>query len=231
MAKQVDTILVIGVKGTGKSYYAGWLFEERVTENNSDFVILDLKPTEHIGLSKLPGTRIMVYHQYMGEQIDWINIMEKYPRLVIEKGTDCTPDRFLEECGRICKAIIEIGNRYVFVDEAHRIAPKTPNKQQSLKYADAFIRLITEGRTKGIHVISVTQRCALLNSTVIAEASEVMIFRLFGKNDMDWITGYIPDEMKNKVPNLENYHCIHYIAGTTEYREEMAGHRYTQHFG
>lgn len=231
MAKHVDTIVVIGIKGTGKSYYAAWLFEQRVIENNYDFVILDLKPTEHLGLAELPGAEIIVYQPYMGDQIDWIKIIERHPRLIIEKGTDCTVDKFLAECGKVCKAIMQIGNRYIFVDEAHRIAPKTPTKEQRTNYAEPFLRLITEGRTNGIHVLSVTQRCAMLNSTVISESSEVIIFRLFGKNDMDWITGYIPEDMKEQVPKLENYHCLHYETGTTAFREEMAGERITKHYG
>lgn len=74
---------------------------------------------------------------------------------------------------------------------------------------EAFIACLTQGRSKQIPMIVLTQRPAWISRFVFSEADFYQVFALNDSRDRKTIASFVPGNFKDKV-KLPNYHSYYY---------------------
>lgn len=95
-------------------------------------------------------------------------------------------------------------NTGLFIDETYRL----PNK------GAAFNACLTQGRSKHIPVICLTQRPAWLSKFVFSEADFFAVMHLNERTDRKRVQEFIPQERLDIEQRLPDYHAHWYDVGT-----------------
>lgn len=82
----------------------------------------------------------------------------------------------------------------VFVDEGYMIGK-----------AKSYEAILTQGRSKHIPVISLTQRPSWISRFVFSEADYLMIFRLIDKRDRDIVESFVNFDISKRLPSFNSY--------------------------
>jgi len=103
-----------------------------------------------------------------------------------------------------------MGNIGVYVDEGYMIPNRDP----------AFQALLTQGRSKRIPMIILSQRPVWLTRFAISESDFFQVFLLGDKRDRQTVQGFIPVDLEklmnapiNTEPLLKKFHSIYYDVG------------------
>lgn len=97
--------------------------------------------------------------------------------------------------------IWERENIGVFVDEGYMVD----------RYSDAYTALLTQGRSKHIPMINLSQRPAYLNPFMLDNSEYLMVFRLQKVEDVKRMQGFIPKHDKIGIEKrLPKYHSYYY---------------------
>jgi uncharacterized protein DUF87 len=118
----------------------------------------------------------------------------------------------------------------LFFDEAHTVAPQTPNKFQGLSL-ESITKIAKRGRKRNIHMAIITQRPASINKDVLSQCNRAWLGGITNENDYKANKSfYLSAGLKlQHVQALEPGHFI-YAAGAIRVKIKSRK-RYTRHGG
>jgi hypothetical protein len=105
--------------------------------------------------------------------------------------------------------IWEQENTGVFIDEGYMIGNNSA----------AFRALLTQGRSKHIPIITLSQRPTWIDRFILSESEYHQVFRLKHRKDLDAVNEFIPHNLKDedrKPIRLPDYHSWYYDVGADE---------------
>lgn len=194
--------LIVGRTGSGKTVAALWQLSERdyapppnVEYNGANarpWVVIDYKRDENI--ANIEGA----------EYISLSDPLPTEPGIYILQPR---PDQDAEVEEWLWR-VWERGKIGLYVDEGY-ILPKSGK-------TPAFTSILTQGRSKGIPVIILSQRPTWINRFAISESDFYQIFHLNDARDRKTIGAFIPGEVDER---LDEYHSIWYDVGRDVRRE------------
>lgn len=192
-----QSILLIGKNGSGKTRAAVWHLAQRDLEN-SRWIVVNHKREELI--NSIPGATFMEMGEYPPDE----------PGVYIYQPR---PEYDDELVSNLLWWVYETENVGVYIDEGYMISPREPS----------LTSLYTQGRSKRIPVITLSQRPSRISRFAVSEASFYQIFQLTDKRDRKTIQEFVPIELDNfMMPRNGNprsllpYHSIYYdTAGDT----------------
>ncbi len=171
--------LITGATGEGKTQFAVWLLSMRLLYDRCHFV-LDFKGEKlfaQLGLTPWPITGPLPDEP----GVYWIRILP---------GQDLEVSQFFLNC-------YNKENVLIFTDEAYM-----------LPYQDRWVRAcLTQGRSKNIEMITLTQRPVRIDVFFLSEASFIGVFNLRVKDDRKRVSEYM-DGLD--IPRLPRFHCLWY---------------------
>jgi DNA helicase HerA-like ATPase len=171
---------IIGTNGTGKTQFAVWLLSTRDLDKRP-WIIFDYKGDELI------------------EAIDPVEISifgspPKKPGLYVVRPVPELHDKAVEAFMWKCWAQEHLG---IYIDEGYMIGQRN----------GAFNALLTQGRSKHIEMIILSQRPRWMSQFVFSEAKFFAVFNLNLKDDRAHVSGYIGDQ---PIKLLPRFHCLWY---------------------
>lgn len=192
-----QSILVIGKNGSGKSRAAVWHLAQKPLDR-FPWIVLNHKNEELI--DSIPGAQM----------VD-MNFTPKKPGLYIYHPI---PEKDDEAVTDLIWRIYEREKIGVYIDEGYMINPRDK----------AMTAIYTQGRTKQIPIITLSQRPSLINRFAVSEAGFYQVFYLSDKRDREKVDAFIPDAPLNKlmlsVPGvgrpLPDYHSVYYDVAKDE---------------
>ena len=87
-------------------------------------------------------------------------------------------------------------NTGVYVDEGYMVGDRNP----------AFRALLTQGRSKQIPIIVLSQRPVWMDRFVFSEAEYFQIFRLQHKKDIKSVEEFVPANLSRRLPDFHSYY-------------------------
>ena len=186
--------MIVGATGSGKTHMALWQLSRR-DYDEKPWIIYDFKYDDLI--NEIPNV------QHIGT-----SEMPKHPGLYLVHPHPSADDEVEAQMWKIW----EQENTGVYVDEGYMIS--NGNK--------AYRSLLTQGRSKHIPMIVLSQRPVWIDRFTLTEASFHHVFRLQHNDDYKVVMGLVPfqDQAwfkrgKFKVPpRLPRYHSYYYdVAG------------------
>ena len=197
-----DTVGILAIKGSGKTYAFLTLVEEMVKRNLPAVVIDTMGVCWGLRSSvdgKSPGLPIVILGGTHGDVplestagkviADWI-VGERQPAVLdISEFTKGEASRFvLDFLARLFQM-----NRnaiHLFIDEADEWAPQRPFREEA-RTLRAMEVLVRRGRARGIGVTLVTQRPATLNKNVLTQVSTLIVGRMISPQDRKAVQAWI----------------------------------------
>lgn len=186
--KSNQTILVVGKKRSGKSQFVKTV----VWPYLQDCVLFD-KKFEHGDLASEKD--VYICHNIEGVEELWNRGIHK----IVYQPYDASQDNFNE----LCKLIFYKGNVTIWCDEVASIA--TP-----LNYPYYWGECMRLGQIRGIGVINVSQRPALIPSLCISEADIIVSFRLQLFKDAERICAIMGEVYIEELLHLPDYYFLMY---------------------
>lgn len=193
MPNDRQRILVLGKTGTGKTCAAVWHLSQKDFKRKA-WIVLNHKGDDLI--DSIEGAN----------HVD-LNFRPKKPGLYIYHPI---PDVDDAEVTQLLWDIHAMGNIGVYVDEGYMIPNRDP----------AFQALLTQGRSKKIPMIILSQRPVWLTRFAISESDFFQIFQLGDQRDRQTVQGFVPVDLEklmqapvNTVPALKKFHSIYYDVG------------------
>jgi hypothetical protein len=197
-----DTIGILAIKGSGKTYAFLTLVEEMVKRNLPAVVIDTMGVCWGLRSSvdgKSPGLPIVILGGVHGDVplestagkviADWI-VGERQPAVLdISEFTKGEASRFiLDFLTRLFQT-----NRsamHLFIDEADEWAPQRPFREEA-RTLRAMEVLVRRGRARGIGVTLVTQRPATLSKNVLTQVGALVVGRMISPQDRKAVQAWI----------------------------------------
>lgn len=170
---------IIGSTGTGKTQWAVYFLSSR-DFHLRPWIIFDFKRDKLIA------------------QLGAIEISLENPPPIIPGLYVIRPNPFANNDAALShyfKQIWANENTGVFVDEGYEIGNKNL----------AFRALLTQGRSKRIEMITLSQRPVWMDKFVFSEASFFAIFNLTIKDDADYVRTYVGGEQIGWLPPYSPY--------------------------
>jgi len=172
---------IFGRTGSGKTVAGLWALQRR-NYDKSPWIIIDFKGDATI--AQIPGL----------EEISVKSKPPKKPGLYVVRPLPGVDDDALDI---MLWKIWENGKTGVFVDEGYMI-PRL-NK--------AYMSLLTQGRSKRIPIITLSQRPAWISPWILSESEFIQVFRLTTKADHERVAQFMPGA---DVNTLNEYHSWYY---------------------
>lgn len=178
---------IIGSTGSGKTVFACWLLSTRDFINHP-WVIFDYKGDELIA-------------EIGAKEIKLRDGPPKKPGLYVVRPIADTEDDEVEKFLWACHKRENIG---LYIDEGFMISPKSR----------AFKALLTQGRSKHIPIIVLSQRPAWISRFVFSEANFFAVFRLTDDDDVLVVKRFIGKGGRALVnQGLPAYHSVWFEVG------------------
>lgn len=182
MPKNSQRVSIVGRTGSGKTQFGAWLLSHAPFDRQP-YVIIDYK-----------GDQLLNDIENVRE----ISLKEtpKKPGLYITRPA---PD---DEEG-IENFLLKIWERErvgLYFDEAYMIP----------KNSAAFSAILTQGRSKKIPSIILTQRPSWINRFVFSEADYYAVFHLNDRRDQKTVESFLPGSIEERLPD---YWCRWYDVG------------------
>ena len=185
-----QSILLIGKNGSGKTRAAVWHLAQKDLKN-STWVIINHKREKMI--NSIPGAQFLA--------------MDKRPKKHGVYIYQPRPDADDDAVTALLWWVYEHENIGVYIDEGYMISPRDA----------ALNSLYTQGRSKHIPVITLSQRPSRISRFAVSEAAFYQVFQLIDKRDRKTIGEFMPidldDLMRSKDGKpraLKDYHSIYY---------------------
>lgn len=166
-------VTIIGKTGSGKTQAAAWLLSRR-SYTKRPWIVLDFKGDEIIG--EIPLT----------DQMGVRDKMPKYPGIYIVNPVPGEEDDVEALMWKIW-AHERVG---VYIDEGYMIP----------KNSKAFQAILTQGRSKEIPVIMLTQRPTLISRFAFTEADYIQLFQLTDSRDKKTVKEFMPMPIDRDLP-------------------------------
>ena len=184
-----ERVLIIGSTGSGKTRQGIWLHAFRNFRKYPN-IIFDFKGDDLI--DRLPRAEIVELKKNPPKQ----------PGLYIVKVLPNEDELLSEYFWKIWKQ----EKTGIYIDEGSML----PNHMG--RYAKSFNAILTQGRSKKIPVITLTQRPAYISNFLYSESSFYSIFRVQNGNDLARVADFVPvntPEFNFNYP-LAKYHSRWY---------------------
>lgn len=170
---------IIGANGTGKTVGACWHLSMKDIDRRPH-IVYDFKRDELI--NSIEGAQIL-------------SMDEPLPELpgvyIVQTGPD-EEDTISAHMMKIHQA----ENMGVYVDEGHMLG--TRNK--------GFRALLTQGRSKNISIIVLSQRPVWMDNYVFSESMFFQVYRLSNKQDVKKVQDWVPDDLSRRLPEFHSYY-------------------------
>jgi len=180
-------LTMYGQTGSGKTVAALWHLSQR-NYTKRPWLIFDFKGDEHI--------RNIPYTQELSP-----GSAPTKAGLYITRPVPEVDDELVEQA---MWKVWERERMGVLIDEGYMVGAR--NK--------AFKALLTQGRSKEIPMIVLTQRPVWMSRFAISEADFHQVFFLSDASDKDVVQRFIPHEMGQRLPT---YHSYYYDVGRDEF--------------
>jgi hypothetical protein len=176
---------IVGATGSGKTQCALWHLSKRdFTER--PWIVYNFK--EDAGIDGIPG------------KIDLpIDALPTRPGVYVVHPHPSQQ----AEVERQMWAIWERKNIGVYIDEGYMVGKNSP----------AFRAIITQGRSRGIPLIVLSQRPVWMDKFVFSESEFFQIFRLNHRDDRKTVQGFADVDLEKKLPD---YCSRYYDVGANE---------------
>jgi hypothetical protein len=204
-----ESTAIIGKRRSGKSHTAKRLVEQLHREGQQ-VVILDPKG-DWWGLrssadGQRPGLPLVIVGGQRGDVPIDAAAGETVARMVVEQRvsvlidlSDLSNRQLHRFCADFLNLVYRLKNedRYrtplvLVVDESDVVAPQRPSeKGDQLRMLGAIDNCVRRGGQRGIGVVLVTQRPAVLNKDVLTQTQILVLLRLTGSQDIDAIDLWI----------------------------------------
>lgn len=180
-------LVIAGRTGTGKTWDAMWNFAGR-SFTRKPWVLTDGKGDPYIAkLEKLDGVKVMKV----------TDRPPKRPGIYIIRPRPQTDDEALND---FLWSVWDRGNTGLYFDEGYLIPKNSPS----------LAAICTQGRTKKIPLITLTQRPVRVNPFIFSEADFMQIKQLTRQDDIDRIAEWGLDIGGQQIPP---YHSLYYDVG------------------
>lgn len=179
LPKDTQHIAVIGRNGTGKTQAAAWHLS-RANFERIPRVIYDFKGDE------------IINHIERARHIDYSEV-PKYPGIYVLHPTPGDIDDGLVDEYMI--RMYEKENVGGWIDEGYMLGNSR-----------AFRTLLTQGRTKHIPLIVLSQRPSWISRFVFSEASFYQVFALNDRRDKAIVEGFMPVNLDARLPEYHSYY-------------------------
>lgn len=171
---------IVGATGSGKTQLANWHLSRR-SYTTKPWIVYDFKHDSLI--NSIPGAR-------------YIDVDEPPPQepglYIVQPVPESDDDLVMAQM----YAIWRQGNTGVYVDEGYML-----NKNNR-----AFRALLTQGRSKRIPMIILSQRPVWLDRFVFSESEFYHVFRLQDKKDIKKTEEFIPKDLSQRLPKYSSYY-------------------------
>jgi len=175
-----DRLCIVGMTGSGKTHAALWHLSRR-NFNEKPWVVYDFKVDEFI--NSIPGTVELGVNSPAPE----------HPGLYIVHPVPEDDDELVDKQMTDIWKHEDIG---VYVDEGYMVSSK--NK--------GFRKLLTQGRSKHIPMIILSQRPVWMDKFVFTESEFKQVFRLQNSGDIGKMEEYIPFDLSRRLPPRHSYY-------------------------
>lgn len=172
LPKTDERVGVIGRTGSGKTHFAVYMLSTMPVDQ-MPFIVLNFKNDDL--LDSIP----------FAEHIDVGDLPDKPGVYIAHPAFD---DGKLEE---VYLRIWERGNTGLFIDELLLVD----------KFSPGYRALLTQGRSKHIPMIYLTQRPVEINRFNFSEASHMVMFDLNHSKDRERVAEYMPIDKKKRLDN------------------------------
>ena len=173
-----DRFTIVGTTGSGKTY-AGIYHLSRRNYDQKPWLVYDFKNDELI--NNIPGAQ----HISMSEKLP------ERPGVYIVHPVPGEEDLVDEHMMRIW-AQENIG---VYIDEGYMIG----------KNSRGFRSLLTQGRSKHVPMVILSQRPVYMDRFVFTESQYFQIFRLQHADDITSTQKFIPHDLSERLPMFHSY--------------------------
>jgi hypothetical protein len=177
---------ILGSNGSGKTRFAVWALAHR-DYNSRPWIIIDFKEDDLI--ARLPATEIDVTDKLPKASQPGLYVIRPHP-----SQQDELADLFVR--------IWQQKNMGVYVDEGYMIDSTEAN--------DAYKYVLTQGRSKLIPTVTLSQRPVWINRFVLSEATFYTVFRLNDRRDRMKVHEFMPKEAQVELPP---FHSWYYDSG------------------
>ena len=177
---------IVGRTGSGKTQFAAWLLSH-ADFISQPFVIIDFKGDDL--LNAIPYLKPIS-----------LNDMPSEAGLYIVRPNPATDGAAVEDFLMRIWAKEHIG---VFIDESYMIEKDSP----------ALSACLTQGRSKRIPMICLTQRPAWISRFVFSESDFFAIFHLNDKRDQKTVEQFMPASIEERLPD---FNCRWFDVGQNE---------------
>jgi hypothetical protein len=166
-------LTVIGKTGSGKTQFAAWQLSER-SITKKPWIVFDFKRDDL--LNEITGS----HHIGVEEKLP------KHPGLYLVHPTPAET----ENVEKLLWKIWEKENIGVYIDEGYMISDRSPG----------FQAILTQGRSKHIPVIMLTQRPAWVTRFAFSEADYISLFALTDTRDQKIVKQFMPMPIETRLP-------------------------------
>jgi hypothetical protein len=170
---------IVGATGSGKTHMAVWSLSMR-NYDVMPWIVYDFKTDELI--NSIDGA------QYL----DIDAPLPEHPGIYIVQP-DPDDDEILSEHMKLVWAQTNIG---VFIDEGYMVG----------KNNKGFRRLLTQGRSRRIPMIILSQRPVWMDRFVLSESEFKQVFRLSHIKDVKTVQEFIPYNITKRLPEFYSYY-------------------------
>lgn len=191
-----QSILLIGQNGSGKTVAAIWHLSQKDFDNEI-WIALNHKNEESI--DSIPGAQSVK-----------MNFFPKKPGLYIYHPI---PDVDDEAVTALMWKIYEHTHIGLYIDEGYMINPRD----------HALTALYTQGRSKHIPIITLSQRPSKISRFAVSEAQFIQVFHLTDKRDRETVNAFIPANLEKLMHAeagqdrlLPKFHSVYYDVGANK---------------
>lgn len=181
-------LAIVGKTGSGKTQAALWQLSQQELDV-FPWLILDYKKEPMI--ERIPGLQTIDLEDSLPEDAGLYRV--------------CPQPQQEEDVSELLWNVWRRENMGVFVDEGYMVSARN----------DAFNALITQGRSKNIPMIILSQRPAWVSRFVFSEADFLQIFHLNDERDRSTVQSFLPSEV-DVSERLPLYHSYYYDVAADE---------------
>jgi hypothetical protein len=182
-------LTIYGMTGTGKTVAALWHLSER-NFTEMPWIVIDFKGDSHI--RALQGTKPILSGGKVPSE----------PGIYVARPIPESDEAWVED---LLWGIWHQGNTGLYVDEGYMIGSKSK----------AFNALLTQGRSKVVPMITLSQRPVWLSRFVISEAEFHQVFFLSDSQDREIVQRFIPYDITER--RLPRFHSWYYDVARDEF--------------